>query len=175
MTQQIIDKPETKSQYKAQNLEAKKGKGNLASVLSLKSHGPPTHPTPPHLITFRGSGWEYRVKIEAPSTPECWEGVTGPGGQREEEHRVVLHVQVKHYQKKSIQRPYTQVKIPGLVPVDYESNNFSVQMQKENFGKGVTIGQRIGLSFCDELKLRRFYAEPGIRGRKQCEVWSPRC
>ena len=47
-------------------------------------------------------------------------------------------------------------------------------MQKENFGKGVTIGQRIGLSFCDELKLRRFYAEPGIRGRKQCEVWSPR-
>ena len=48
-------------------------------------------------------------------------------------------------------------------------------MQKENFGKGVTIGQRIGLSFCDELKLRRFYAEPGIRGRKQCEVWSPRC
>ena len=53
-------------------------------------------------------------------------------------------------------------------------NNFSVQMQKENFGKGVTIGQRIGLSFCDELKLRRFYAEPGIRGRKQCEIWSPR-
>ena len=48
-------------------------------------------------------------------------------------------------------------------------------MQKENFGKGVTIGQRIGLSFCDELKLRRFYAEPGIRGRKQCELWSPRC
>ena len=47
-------------------------------------------------------------------------------------------------------------------------------MQKENFGKGVTIGQRIGLSFCDELKLRRFYAEPGIRGGKQCQLWSPR-
>ena len=56
----------------------------------------------------------------------------------------------------------------------YICTSFSVQMQKENFGKGVTIGQRIGLSFCDELKLRRFYAEPGIRGRKQCEVWSPR-
>ena len=52
---------------------------------------------------------------------------------------------------------------------------FSVQMQKENFGKGVTIGQRLGMSFCDELKIRRYYSEPGIKGRRQCELWSPRC
>ena len=54
-----------------------------------------------HPITFRGSGWEYMVHIEAPSTLECWEGVPSPGGQQEEEHRVVLHVQVEHYQKNS--------------------------------------------------------------------------
>ena len=47
-------------------------------------------------------------------------------------------------------------------------------MQTENYGRGVTIGQRIGLSFCDELKLRRFYSEPGIVGGKKCKLWSPR-
>ena len=39
-TQLVIDKPESKSQSK------EKGKGNLDSGLSLKSHGPP--PNPPH-------------------------------------------------------------------------------------------------------------------------------
>ena len=39
------------------------------------------------------------VQIEAPSTPECWEGVPSPGGQQEEEHGVDLHVPVEHYQK----------------------------------------------------------------------------
>ena len=29
-------------------------------------------------------------------------------------------------------------------------------MQLKNWGRGVTMGQRIGLSFCDELKIRRF-------------------
>ena len=36
-------------------------------------HHKPTHP-----ITFRGSGWEYTVQIESPSTPECQEGVPSP-------------------------------------------------------------------------------------------------
>ena len=54
------------------------------------------------------------VQIEAPNTSECWEGVQSPGGQK------VLHIQVKHYQKKS-QDHKPKSKIPGLVPVDYES------------------------------------------------------
>ena len=36
-------------------------------------HHKPTHP-----ITFRGSGWEYTVQIESPSTPECQKGVQSP-------------------------------------------------------------------------------------------------
>ena len=43
-------------------------------------------------------------------------------GQKEEEHRVVLQVQVEHYQKKS-QDHKPKSKIPGLVPVDYESGS----------------------------------------------------
>ena len=38
------------------------------------------------------------VQIEAPSTPECQEGVPSQGGQHREEHSVVQHVQVEHYQ-----------------------------------------------------------------------------
>merc|ERR1711974_6831 len=34
----------------------------------------------------------------------------------------------------------------------------SVFMQLKNYGRGVTMGQRIGLSFCDELKIRRWDA-----------------
>ena len=41
------------------------------------------------------------VQIESLSTPECQEGVPSPGGQQEEEHRLVLHVQLEYYQKKS--------------------------------------------------------------------------
>ena len=37
------------------------------------------------------------VQIEAQSNPECQEGVPSQGGQRIEEHRVVHHIQVKHY------------------------------------------------------------------------------
>ena len=90
--------------------------------LTLKSYGPPPYSRLCHYIascaihpiTFRGSGWEYMVQIEAPSTSECWEGVHSPGGQqREEEHRVVLHVQVEHFQKMS-QDHKPKSKIPGL-------------------------------------------------------------
>ena len=35
---------------------------------------------------------------KAPSIPECQGGVPSPGGQGEEEHRVVHHVQGEHYQ-----------------------------------------------------------------------------
>ena len=38
------------------------------------------------------------VQIEAPSTPECQEGVPSQGGQHREEHSVVQSVEVEHYQ-----------------------------------------------------------------------------
>ena len=60
-------------------------------------------------------------QIPALSTPESQEGVPKPGGQRKDKHRVVHHVQVEHYQKKS-QGHKPKSKIPGLVPVDYESS-----------------------------------------------------
>ena len=83
----LIDEPKAKVQSKSQI----PGLG-----LSLKSYGPPPHPTPP--ITFRRSGCDYMVQIEAPRTPECQEGIPSQGGQRREEHRVVHHVQEEHYQ-----------------------------------------------------------------------------
>ena len=83
--QNQIDKPEAKSQSKVQS---------QVTVLSLKSHGPPpTHPN----ITFKRSGWEYMVQMEALSTAEWQEGVPSQGEQQREEHREVHHVQVKHY------------------------------------------------------------------------------
>ena len=47
-------------------------------------------------------------------------------------------------------------------------------MQLKNNGKGVKIGQRVGLSYCDELKIRRFYSEPNIKGDKKCKLWTLR-
>ena len=44
----------------------------------------------------------------------------------------------------------------------------------ENHGRGVKLGQRIGLSYCDELKIRKFYAEPDIAGGKKCKLWTSR-
>ena len=38
------------------------------------------------------------VQIEAPSTPECQEGIPSQGGQLWEEDRVVHHVKEEHYQ-----------------------------------------------------------------------------
>ena len=38
------------------------------------------------------------VQREAPSTPECQEGVLSQGGQHREVHSEVHHVQVEHYQ-----------------------------------------------------------------------------
>ena len=38
------------------------------------------------------------VQIEAPSTPECQEGILSQSGQRREGDRVVHHVQEEHYQ-----------------------------------------------------------------------------
>ena len=43
--------------------------------------------------------------------------VPSPGRQQQEEHRVALHVQVEHYQKKS-QDHKQETKIPRLSPVD---------------------------------------------------------
>ena len=57
------------------------------------------------------------VQMEAPCNPECWEDVPIPDGQQQEEHRVGLHVQVEHYQKKSQDhKPKSK-----SVPVDFES------------------------------------------------------
>ena len=36
------------------------------------------------------------VQVEAPSTPECQEGVPSQGGHQREEHRVVHCVQEEH-------------------------------------------------------------------------------
>ena len=38
------------------------------------------------------------VQIEAQITPECQERVLSQGGQQREEHRVVYHAQVEHYE-----------------------------------------------------------------------------
>ena len=38
--------------------------------------------------TFKRSEWDQMVQMEAPSTPECQEGVPSQGGQHREEHRV---------------------------------------------------------------------------------------
>ena len=56
------------------------------------------------------------VQLEAPSTSEYWEGVPSPGGQQEEEHKVVVQVQVEHYHNKSKDKK-PKSKIPGLVPI----------------------------------------------------------
>ena len=53
-------------------------------------HHKPTHP-----ITFRGSGWEYMVQIESPSTPECQEGVPSPVILSEEVIPMSFHVALK--------------------------------------------------------------------------------
>ena len=100
----ILTSPRPSPSVKPKPKIQKRLKGNLASGLSLKSHGPPP-------ITFRESGWEYNVQIEALSTHECQEGVPSPGGQ---------HVQVEHYQKK-FQDHKPKSKIAVLVLVDYES------------------------------------------------------
>ena len=41
----------------------------------------------------------YMVQIEALSTPEFQEGFPSQGGQGREEHKVVHHDQVEHYQR----------------------------------------------------------------------------
>ena len=50
----------------------------------------------------------------------------------------------------------------------------SIKAQTENYGRGAEVGQRIGLSFCDELKIRRHYAKPGLKGGRSCALWTPR-
>ena len=53
-------------------------------------------------------------------------------------------------------------------------HNMIFQMRMKNHGKGVKIGQRVALSYCDELKIRRFYREPNIEGDKRCSLWNVR-
>ena len=49
-------------------------------------------------VIMTGPGLENMVQIETQSTPECQVGVPSQGWQQREEHRVVHHVQVKHYE-----------------------------------------------------------------------------
>ena len=58
------------------------------------------------------------VQIEAPSTPECQEGVPSQGGQHREEHSVVHHVQVEHYHDSSTMSQTINQK-PGLDSIDH--------------------------------------------------------
>ena len=97
-----VDKPEAKSQSKVHaQVKSKKGKRNLASWLSLKSHVQVEHYE--GLLKWvwvivTGQGLDYMVQIEAQSTPEFQENVPSQGWQQREEHRVVHHVQVEHYE-----------------------------------------------------------------------------
>jgi len=50
----------------------------------------------------------------------------------------------------------------------------SLESITEDDFRGTVVGQRVGLSFCDELKIRRHYAAPGLVGGKKCELWTPR-
>ena len=51
------------------------------------------------------------AQIETPSSPECQESVPSPGGQREEEHGIVHHVQID---KKNMKNTSHNSKILGL-------------------------------------------------------------
>ena len=48
------------------------------------------------------------VQIEAPSTPECQEGIPSQGGQHREEHCVVQHVQVERVTERVTERDLIQ-------------------------------------------------------------------
>jgi len=50
----------------------------------------------------------------------------------------------------------------------------TIKQQTEHYGRGAVVGQRVGLSFCDELKLRRHYGKPGVKGGRKCNLWTPR-
>ena len=50
-------------------------------------------------VNFKGSGWEYMVQIEALSSLSVRKVSLVKVKQQEEEHRVVHHVQVEHYQR----------------------------------------------------------------------------
>ena len=75
----------TQSNPKAQS-------GTRGLRLTLKSYATP----PPHPITFRSPVWDNTVQVEAPSTPECQEGIPSQGGHQREEQRVVQRVQEEH-------------------------------------------------------------------------------
>ena len=59
-----------------------------SNLVLLRSHT--------ELRSCRSPVWDYRVQVEAPSTPECQEGVLSQGGHQREEHRVVHRVQEEH-------------------------------------------------------------------------------
>ena len=92
ISKSLIVKPRPKSQTpKAQPQPSQiQSKSQIPGLgLTLKSYAtPPPHH---HPITFRSSVWDYMVQVEAPSTPECQEGVPSQGGHQREEHRVVHH------------------------------------------------------------------------------------
>ena len=52
------------------------------------------------------------AQIETPSSPECQESVPSPGGQREEEHGTVHHVQID---KKKYEEHIPQLKNFGFI------------------------------------------------------------
>jgi len=47
-------------------------------------------------------------------------------------------------------------------------------INKEYNGHEPYIGQRVGLSFCDELKIRRYYSLPGMNENRICLLWNER-
>ena len=53
------------------------------------------------------------MQIEGPSTLECWEGVPSPGGQWEEGHGLVQHVQGEHHQSSFLDH-FTNANLQGV-------------------------------------------------------------
>ena len=91
-----IDKPESKSQVQSQS-QIEKGKRNLDSGLSLKSHGPPPPPHP-QLLSMKKACNKKTQRVKVTQYDPLY--LLSSGGQQEGEHRWVQHVQGEHYEQK---------------------------------------------------------------------------
>ena len=82
-------------------VKSKKVKWNLASGLSLKSHGPlQPHPPPTLKAGRRPLTRKLREYKRHRMTPSTCYGQTNLGGQQEGKHEVVHDVQGEHFQRK---------------------------------------------------------------------------
>ena len=80
----------------------RKQKEELDSGLSLKSHGPPS-PTTLQLSSMKEASNKQTQRVKVTQYDPLYLLSTKTGGQQEEEHRRVQHVQGKHYQRNILQ------------------------------------------------------------------------